>query len=334
MSNIFKKILRFFKRLIFSLPRSFLHRVKEIYGLLVQTIYEFADDKAVKMSAALSFYMIFSLSPLLIIIVAVLGFIFGQDAASGQIVAQIQDTIGKENAEVVQSLLQNVSTPSSGIIATIVGGGIIIFASAGIFVELKESLNMIWGVEPVPAGILGFLRNRAKSFVMVLIIMLLLFVTIISSTALSTINNVMDGKLSDFVPGWQYINIFLNYIMTTVLIAVIYKFLPDVIVRWRFVWLGALITALLLALGKYLIGVYMAESSYKSLFGAAGSLVIFMIWIYYSSFIFFFGAEFTQVYRNKYAITPLRTNKYALKVEKVTSLINDAMEKVEEKTPK
>jgi membrane protein len=330
-----KKIIRFFKKIIYCLPRGFLHRVKETYQILVQTIYEFIDDKAVKMSAALSFYMIFSLSPLLVIVMAVVGFFFGDEAATGQVVTQIQDLIGKENAEVVQSIIQNASIPSSSILATTIGVIVIIFASAGIFVELKESLDTIWGVEPIPAGIIGFLRSRAKSFVMVLFIMLLLFASILASTILSGVNNFMEGNLNEVIPGWQYINLFLSYVLITVLFAIIYKFLPDVKVQWKYIWMGALLTSLLFSLGKYLIGIYMAKTSYDSIFGAAGSLVIFMAWIYYSSFIFFFGAEFTQVYRNKYSKAPLLTNRYAIKVEKVTNLINEAVEQsiIKQKTP-
>ena len=169
------KIVKTFKRLLYNLPNSVIRNLKLTYDLIVQTIYEFADDKAVKMSAALSFYMIFSLSPLLIIVIAVVGFIFGEDAARGELVQQIGGLFGRENAAVIQSVVQNLSAPSSGVIATIISGGVIIFASAGIFVELKESLNIIWGVEPKPAGIWGFLRNRAKFFVMVLFFMLFIF---------------------------------------------------------------------------------------------------------------------------------------------------------------
>lgn len=321
-------IVKLLKKLIYRIfPRFFLHKVKTLYKLLEQTAFEFVDDKAVKMSAALSFYMIFSLSPLIIILIAVIGFIFGEEAAKGEIVAQIQEAIGTQNAEIVQGLIQNISAPSSGIVATIVSACIIIFGSAGIFVELKESLNMIWGVETKPAGIIGFLRNRAKSFVMVLFIMLLLFASIIATTFLSSVNSYLEGNLNTVIPGWQIINYFLSYVLITVLIAIIYKFLPDVKVQWKYIWLGAFITSLLFALGKYLIGLYMESSSYASLFGAAGSLVVFMAWIYYSAFIFFFGAEFTQVYRNKYAKAPLLTNNYAVKIGKITDLINDAVEK-------
>lgn len=327
-------LVKMFKKLVYGLPHKVIRNTKITYELIVQTIYEFADDKAVKMSAALSFYMIFSLSPLLIIVIAVVGFIFGQDAARGELVDQIAGLFGQANAEVIQSVVQNLSTPSSGIVATIISGGIIIFASAGIFVELKESLNIIWGVEPKPAGIWGFLRNRAKSFVMVLFIMLLLFASILATTALSAINGFLEGNLNTYIPGWQYLNYFLSYIIMTVLFATIYKFLPDVIIRWKYIWFGAFITSLLFALGKFLIGLYMTHTSYQSIFGAAGSLVVFMAWIYYSSFIFFFGAEFTQVYRNKYADTPLRPNKYSVKIEKVTKLISDAVGEISESNEK
>lgn len=328
------RIVKTFKKIVYRIfPRFVLHKIKAIYQLLEQTAFEFADDKAVKMSAALSFYMIFSLTPLIVILIAVIGFIFGEDAAKGEIVMQIQDAIGKENAEIVQSLIQNISAPSSGIIATIISSAIIIFGSAGIFVELKESLNMIWGVEPKPDGIWSFLRARAKSFVMVLIIMLLLFASIMISTILSGFNSFLEGNLNTVIPGWQYVNYFLSYVLITVLIAIIYKFLPDVKVQWKYIWFGAIITSLLFSLGKYLIGIYLSESSYGSIFGAAGSLVVFMAWIYYSSFIFFFGAEFTQVYRNKYAKAPLLTNNYAVKIGKITDLINDAMEKKKEESP-
>ncbi len=328
------KIVKTFKRLLYNLPNSVIRNLKLTYDLIVQTIYEFADDKAVKMSAALSFYMIFSLSPLLIIVIAVVGFIFGEDAARGELVQQIGGLFGRENAEVIQSVVQNLSAPSSGVIATIISGGVIIFASAGIFVELKESLNIIWGVEPKPAGIWGFLRNRAKSFVMVLFIMLLLFASIIATTALSTINSFLEGNLNTYIPGWQYLNYFLSYIIMTVLFAIVYKFLPDVSIKWKYVWFGAFITSLLFSLGKFLIGLYMTHTSYQSIFGAAGSLVVFMAWVYYSSFIFFFGAEFTQVYRNKFAKTPLRPNKYSVKIEKVTKLISDAVGEISESNEK
>jgi membrane protein len=147
----------------------------------------------------------------------------------------------------------------------------------------------------------------------------------------------MNGHLSDVIPGWQYVNIFLSYVLITILFATIYKFLPDVKVEWKYIWLGAIITSVLFSLGKFLIGIYMSKSSYQSIFGAAGSLVVFMAWIYYSSFIFFFSAEFMQVYRKKYAKSPLIVNRYAIKVEKVTNLINDAVEQsanLQEKAPK
>jgi membrane protein len=301
-------------------------KAKLIFSLVGETYSEMLDDKVFKMTAALSYYTLLSLSPLLIIVIAIAGFIFGEEAARGQIVAQMEGLIGHAGAEVVQLIIQNASAPASGIVATIISIVVIILGSLGAFIELKESLNIIWGVEPKPGKpILSLIKTRIGAFSMVLVIGFLLIVSLIISALLSGFGDYLGRSMPALLPVLEIINFIVSFIIIAILFAMMYKYLPDVIISWKYVWMSAVITSLLFGLGKYLIGLYLGSSSYNSTFGAAGSLVVMMVWLNYSSLILFFGAELTQVYRRRFSPTPLMADKDGILIPKVSQLVKEKM---------
>jgi len=263
------------------------------------------EDKASRLSAALAYYTIFSLAPLLIIVIAVAGLFWQQQAVQQQVMDQIQSLVGADGAKFVSDLLTSASNPAKGIIATIVGIITLLFGALGVFNELHNSLNIIWEVEEEkPKGFLKTIKkvivDRFLSFTMILGIGFLLLVSLVISTGLSAVQTTISNAipLSEII--LQIINLVISIGAITVLFALIYKFLPDAEIAWRDVWLGAFVTAVLFSIGKLLIGIYLGNSAVASSFGAAGSLVLLLVWIYYSVQILFFGAEFTQVYANNY----------------------------------
>jgi membrane protein len=245
---------------------------------------------------------VFSLAPLLIIAIAIAGFFFGEDAARGEIIGQIQGLVGKDGATVIQTAIENASrSEERGAIASLLSIGILLFGASGVFVELQDALNTIWEVEPQQAvGIGEFIRKRFLTFAMILGIGFLLLVSLVISAALAGINHFTSNLLPGSELLWQVINFSVSFGVITLLFATIYKLLPDVKITWSDVWIGAAITALLFVVGKYLIGLYLGNSSFSSTYGAAGSIVIVLVWAYYSAQILFFGAEFTQVYAKRY----------------------------------
>src|SRR5215216_624541 len=263
------------------------------------------EDKASRLSAALAYYTIFSLAPLLIIVIAITGLFWQQQAVQEQIMGQIQGLVGTEGARFVSDLLTSASNPARGVTATILGIITLVFGALGVFNELHNALNTIWEVkEEEPKGFLDAVKktifDRFLSFTMILGIGFLLLVSLVISAGLSAFQQTLGNAfpLSEFI--WQMINLVVSIGAVTVLFALIYKFLPDAEIAWRDVWLGAFVTAVLFSIGKLLIGLYLGNSAVASSFGAAGSLVLLLVWIYYSAQILFFGAEFTQVYANNY----------------------------------
>lgn len=264
---------------------------------------QWQQDKASRLAAALAYYTVFSLSPLLIIVVAIAGFFFGEAAARGEIVAQIQGLVGREAATVIQNALENAGQPAfgAGLIASLISLGILLFGATGMFVQLQDALNTIWDVAPRPnANLLTFIRKRVLSFAMVVGVGFLLLVSLLVSAALAALHHFA----TDLVPGlesiWQILELLLSFGVITLLFAMIYKFLPDVRIAWSDVWVGAAITTVLFIVGKFALGMYLGNSSFGSTYGAAGSLVIILAWVYYSVQILFLGAEFTQVYAHRY----------------------------------
>lgn len=276
-----------------------------MFALLKETVREWSEDGASRLAAALAYYTTFSLAPLLVLVIAIAGLIGGQEAAQSQTMAQVEDLLGPQGGEFVQSMIENASRPATGVTATIIGVVTLLFGALGVFGELQNSLNTIWEVKPKPAqglldGIKRFLVDRLLSFTMVLGIGFLLLASLVISAVLSALGNYIGNALPMADLWLQLINFVISFVVVTALFAMIFKFLPEVNIAWKDVWLGAAVTSLLFSLGKFLIGFYLGRSTVGNTFGAAGSLAILLIWVYYSAQILFFGAEFTQVYANRY----------------------------------
>jgi membrane protein len=276
---------------------------KQIWRLLKETVKEWGEDKSSRLAAALAYYTVFSLAPLLILVIAIAGLLFDQAAVREQIVQQIQSLVGEDGASIISTALDNANRPgqNSGIIATIISIAVLLFGASGVFAQLQDAMNTVWDVEAAPNNAAtGFIRKRILSFAMVLSIGFLLIVSLVISAALSAAAAFLSGALPGFDLLWQLLNIVLSLVVLTVLFAMLFKFVPDVRIAWKDVWFGGFITALLFTIGKYLLGLYLGRSSVGSAYGAAGSLVVLLAWIYYSAQILFFGAEFTQVYARRY----------------------------------
>ena len=268
-----------------------------IWKLLSATYTKWTADHAQGLGAALAFYAIFSLAPLLLIVIAIAGSVFGQEAAQGQIIGQIQGLVGEESAKAIQSMIEEARKPAAGIIATVVAIVLLFLGATGVFAQLQEALNIIWRVEAKPEqGMWKILKDRFISLLAVLGTGFLLLISLVISAALSAIGTTLEQFLP--VPGFllQLINFLVSFAIVTLLFAMIYKLLPDRSIQWSDVWIGAIITSLLFTIGKFVIGVYLGKSDVGIAYGAAGSLVVMLMWVYYASQIFLFGAEFTAVY--------------------------------------
>ncbi|WP_341531022.1 YihY/virulence factor BrkB family protein [Nostoc sp. UHCC 0302] len=275
--------------------------LQAILELFQETFKEWSEDKASRLAAALAYYTIFSIAPLLIIVIAIAGAVFGEEAARGQIVQQIQGLVGRDGAELIQTAITNANKPQTGAIASLISLALLLLGATGLFTELQDSLNTIWEVKPKPGrGVNNIVRQRFLSFAMVLGIGFLLLVSLVISTALSAIvtyfSNLLPGV--DFL--WQLVSFIISFSITTVLFGLIFKVLPDVKITWSDVLIGAILTSFLFSIGRFLLGQYLGNGSFGSAYGAAGSLVVILAWVNYAAQILFFGAEFTQVYARKY----------------------------------
>ncbi|MFC5462031.1 YihY/virulence factor BrkB family protein [Massilia niabensis] len=270
------------------------------WQIVVAAANAWMDDYAPSMGAALSYYTLFSLAPLLVLIIAIAGMVFGQDAAQGAIIAQLQSIMGKEGATAVQGLLLAAREPSTGIVASIVGGFLLLLGATAIFAELQTDLDRIWQVpaKEKPSGLWGWLRSRVLSFGLVLGLAFMLMISLVVSAALAASSEWLSGGAAAESILANILNFTASFALFTVLFAMIYKIMPTAKISWHDVWMGAAVTALLFNVGKSLIGLYLAKSSVASGFGAAGSFVILVAWFYYSAQIFLFGAEYTWVYAN------------------------------------
>lgn len=275
-----------------------------IKDLIQETLKEWSNDKASRLAAALSYYTIFSIAPLLVIAIALASLVFGREAATNQVVGEIRGLVGEDGAQVIQTILQNASKTTSGVLATVIGIVTLLIGASGAFGQLQDSLNIIWEVKPREGrGFKGILRDRFLSFSMVLVIGFLLLVSLVLSAVLSGVGKYLSDVLPMSSVVLQAVNFVISLAVTSLLFALIFKVLPDAYVRWRDVWVGSVVTALLFSLGRFLIGLYLGRSSVSSAYGAAGSLVVILLWIYYSAQILFLGAEFTQVYANKFGVS-------------------------------
>ncbi len=270
---------------------------KNIWILIKAAGSSWVDDYAQSMGAALAYYTMFSIAPLLLIVISIAGLIFGAEAARGEIVGQLHGLMGPQGAEAVQGLLESVSRPAESITATLIGGVLLLVGATTVFGELQDAMDRIWRApKRDKGGVWSLLRARLLSFGMIMGIGFLLIVSLVVSAALAALKKWW-GPL--FV-GWEIlansINFLVSFLFITVLFAMIYKFMPRVKVAWADVWIGASVTALLFTVGKFLIGLYIGKSGMTSGFGAAGSLVAVLVWVYYSAQIFLMGAEFTWAY--------------------------------------
>ena len=279
--------------------------------LLKQVSTSWLDDYAPSMGAALAFYTMFSLAPLLLIVISVAGLVFGQEAARGEIAAQLQALMGARGASAVQDLLASVRQPAEGTGATLVGLGLLFVGATSVFGELQNSLDRIWRV-PARSQMVGWLslvRSRLLSFGMVMAIGFLLIVSLVASAGLAAMGRWWDSMLG----GWYVLalatNAVIDFALAFARFALIYKVMPRVHVQWRDVWVGTMFTALLFTIGKTLIGLYVGRSGVTSGFGAAGSLVVVLLWVYYSAQIFLLGAEFTWVYANAFGSRRVTSNQ-------------------------
>jgi membrane protein len=275
---------------------------KKLWNLLKETFEEWKEDKVSRLAAALSYYTIFSLPGLLLIVVAVAGFFLGQEAVREDIISQVGTLVGDDGAEAVGTMLANAGWDrDAGILAVVIGLVTVIVAATGAFTQLQEALNTVWEVSPAPdAGIGHTLRKRFLSFSLILSIAFLLLVSLVVNAALSGLGNVLEGMFPGALWLVRILSAVISFAVVALLFALMYRYLPDAEVAWKDVFVGAALTTFLFTLGQFALGAYLARSGAASAYGAAGSLVLILLWVYYSAQIFLFGAEFTQVYARHY----------------------------------
>ena len=290
--------------------------LQQIWDLIRKSVWAWVDDYAPSMGAALAYYTLFSIAPLLIIAIAVAGLFFGQEAARGEIVMQIQGVIGREGAIAVQGLLKSANEPARGIFLTAVGIITLVIGATTVFAELQSDLDRIWRV-PAPVkenGLLILLRTRLLSFGLVLGLGFLLLVSLVIGAAIAAFGKWWDGVFKGWELLLQALNFSISFAITTLLFALIYKLMPRARIAWWDVWVGAGVTALLFESGKFLIGLYLGKTSVASGFGAAGSLVVLLVWVYFAAQIFLLGAEFTWVYSNEHGSNAAHTGQKSFPV--------------------
>ena len=285
-----------------------------LYSLLKQTVDEWKRDNVSRLAAALAYYTTFSLAPILIIAIAVASFLFDQSTVQTKLIEQMQGLLGASAAGLIEDMLTSKSQGSEGLWASIISVGLLIMGASGLFIQLQDALNTVWNVEQKEEKgktmIWQLLRDRILSFGMVLSIGFLLLVSLMLSAGIAGLSAVLGDMFVGWEIGLQILNTVVSFGVITLLFALIYKVLPDAKVKMSDVWIGAAITSLFFTIGKLLIGLYLGNSSVASTYGAAGSFVVLLLWIYYSSQILLFGAEFTQVYANRFG-SNIRPDEHA-----------------------
>ncbi len=291
--------------------------LKIIGNLFKETYHEFIDDNAIKLSASLSYYTIFSLPPLLIIIISLSGFFFGAEAVRGELFGQINGLVGNAAALQIQEAIKNVSLSDSSSFATTIGVIVLLIGASGVFAEIQSSLNYIWGIKVKPKrGLVKFFKNRLMSFSMIGSVGFLLMVGLI----VNSLTDVLNNRLSDYFPKdavylFYVVNLLIVFVIITILFTVIFKTLPDGKIVLKDCIIGASFTAFLFMIGKFIIGAYLGSSAVASVYGAAGSIILILVWVYYSAIILYFGAEFTKVYAHAHG-EKIIPNEYSVQVAK------------------
>jgi membrane protein len=290
---------------------------RNAYSLFKQTFQEWLQDKAPQLGAALAYYTVFSLAPLILVLLAIIGVFFRNDPADAweKVTQQMSYFLDQSAVQLVQNISQKASEPGKSTIATVIGVALALFGASGVFGQLQDALNTIWGVKAKPAlGIWGFLRSRFLSFAMVAGICFLLLVSLAIEALLKGFSHYVQSVLPGGIVIALAVYLIFDFAVVVLLFAMIFKFLPDVEIQWRDVWLGAVMTAILFGIGKWLLGFYLGSGAAGSAYGAASSLITLLLWVYYSSQIVLFGAEFTQVYAKR-AGRELKPSEYAVRVE-------------------
>ncbi|PWT84293.1 MAG: ribonuclease BN [Acidobacteria bacterium] len=288
-----------------------------VVGLLRQTFQEWLQDKAPQLGAALAYYTVFSLAPLVLVLLAIVGFIFREGPAGAweRITQQMSYFLDQSAVQVVQNIAQKASQPGKSTIAIIIGVALALFGASGVFGQLQDALNTIWGVKAKPGrGLWGFVRSRFLSFAMVAGICFLLLVSLAIEALLKGFSHYVQSVLPGGIVVALTVYLIFDFAVVALLFAMIFKFLPDVQIQWRDVWIGAAITAVFFGIGKWVLGLYLGSGAATSAYGAASSLIILLLWVYYSSQILLFGAEFTQVYADR-AGRSLKPANFAVRVE-------------------
>ncbi len=272
---------------------------KSFWGVLRTAGSQWLEDRAPRMGAALAYYAVFSTAPLLIIAVAIVGSVFGHEAVEGRLADQLEFLLGRDGSHAVQSMVADADKPGAGLFATVLGIIMLVFGAMGFFIELQDVMNTVWKVTPKPGrAIRSFIRDRLLSLALVLFMAALLLVSVVVIGVLGSVGSLF-GDWATSIRG-QVIQIVGSLFVEALFFAMLFRFVPDADVAWRDVWLGALLTAGLFTLGKWLIGLYLVQAGVSSAYGAAGSLAAFLIWVYYSAQILIFGAEFTVAYATRH----------------------------------
>jgi len=273
---------------------------RALWYLIKEAASEWSRDRAPRLGAALAYYTVFSLVPFLVVVIAVIGLVFGEEAAQSAILSQIAELVGEQTAAAIKDMIQRADQPSTGLFATGLAVATLLLGASGVFGQLQDALNTVWGVEPKEGrGVWGFIKDRFLSFVAVLGTGFLLLVSLILSSALAAFGKWFGALLPLPETVLQFMNFAVSFVIITGLFALIFKILPDAKVAWRDVWIGAALTSALFTIGKFALGLYLGKSNVASAYGAAGSLVLVLLWVYYSAQILLYGAEFTQVYANR-----------------------------------
>ena len=290
----------------------------KLWGILRDSGNGFIDDKLMKLSGALSYYMVFSMGPLLLIVITICSTFFGRDAVEGRVYAQLESFVGHDTAIQLQSIIQHAAISGKSTFATIVGVVLLIIGASSVFAEIQESINMIWGVKPKPkSGWIAFLKNRLLSFSIIVGLGFLLLV----SLSFSALVEIFGTHLQSVFPNLSIvviylINLVITFGITTFIFAVIFKVLPDANIQWKDIIIGAVATTVLFSVGKFGISFYISRSSIGSTYGSAGSLIVLLVWIYYSAMILYFGAEFTKFYAVRFG-DEIKPSEYAVTVQQV-----------------
>ena len=284
------------------IPEKF--KVKHLPTLLIDTYKAWDADQPFRLSAVIAYYAVLSLPGLLVIIINLVGAVWGVDIVQGQLTDEISRALGSDAAESIKTMIIETQSNGKSTVATIIGIGILIFGATGVFYHLQLSLNEIWQIKPNnDTGFFKMLLDRARSFAFILVIGFLLLISFMVTTAISALNNYIKSILPDVIVYIAFIlDIIVSISIITVLFALLFKYLPDAKIKWKTVWIGSLITAILFVLGKFLMGLYFGEANPGSTYGAAGTIVLILLWVSYSCLILFFGAEFTWVYAKRYGL--------------------------------